>query len=93
MRKIAVLAVLALAGCATAKTTYLPDGSQGHSIQCSGTALNWGMCYEKAGALCGAKGYEVVTRSGDQGAIVSGSQTGVFGGSVMNRSMLVKCKQ
>jgi len=49
--KIAIIAacIVPLAGCATARQTYTPDGKVGHSINCSGSALNWGMCYEKAG--------------------------------------------
>ena len=81
-----------LSSCATANKTYTSSGEQGYSINCSGTALNWGMCYEKAGNLCGEKGYEVLEKTGDQGATVSGNQFGLYGGSVMNRSMIIKCK-
>lgn len=78
--------------CATSKKTYLSDGSQGHSINCSGSAMSWGHCAEKAGELCGTAGYEIVSRTGDQGATVSATQYGVYGGSIINRSMLIKCK-
>jgi hypothetical protein len=81
-----------VSGCATASKTYTSDGKEGYVINCSGSALNWGMCYEKAGELCGAKGYVVLEKSGDTGAIISGSQYGFFGGSVINRSMIIKCK-
>lgn len=80
-------------GCATARQTYTADGQPGYSINCSGSALTWGMCYEKAGDLCGEKGYEVLEKIGDQGMTASGTQFGVFAGSVMNRSMLIRCKQ
>jgi hypothetical protein len=94
MRKITMLIiVLALiCGCATAKKTYTSDGKEGYSITCSGTALTWGDCYEKAGEICGAKGYVVLEKSGDTGAAVSGSQFGLYGGSVIIRSMIIKCK-
>jgi len=72
------------------KNTYTSDGREGYSINCSGSALNWGMCYEKAGELCGAKGYEVLEKSGDIGAMVTAGQYGLFGGSVINRSMIIK---
>ena len=81
-----------MVGCATSKETFLPDGGKGHSINCSGSALNWGMCYEKAGEICGTKGYEVIAGGSDQGVVVAGNQYGLYGGSVMNRSMLIKCK-
>ncbi len=82
-----------LCGCATAKKTYTSDGNEGFSITCSGSALNWGMCYEKAGELCGEKGYEVLEKTGDTGAVVSGNQFGLYGGSVINRNMIIKCKE
>ncbi|MBK6958818.1 MAG: hypothetical protein AABY99_08965 [Pseudomonadota bacterium] len=79
-------------GCATSRETFVPDGGKGHSINCSGAALNWGMCYEKAGEICGANGYDVIAGGSDQGAIAAGNQYGFYGGSVINRSMLIKCK-
>jgi uncharacterized protein YceK len=84
---------MTLSGCATASKTYTSDGKEGYNITCSGSALNWGMCYEKAGTLCGAKGYEVLEKSGDQGALLSGNQYGLYAGSVINRSMIIKCKE
>ncbi|MBU2621702.1 MAG: hypothetical protein KKD92_05235 [Proteobacteria bacterium] len=95
MKKLGVLIifVVLIGGCATAKQTYTADGQQGYSINCSGSALTWGMCYEKAGELCGEKGYEVLEKSGDQGAMVTGTQYGLFAGSVINRSMIIKCKK
>jgi hypothetical protein len=92
--RIALFAVAALiAGCATQKTTHLPDGSVGHSINCSGQALNWGMCYEKAGEICGKKGYEVVSKEGDATPTATVNQYGGFSGAMVNRSLLVKCKE
>jgi hypothetical protein len=81
------------ANCATSRETYTADGRAGYSINCSGSALNWGMCFEKAGDLCGERGYTVLEKSSDQGSVVSGTQYGLYGGSVMNRSMIVQCKQ
>lgn len=81
-----------LASCAIVNETYGPDGSRAYSIDCSGSAQTWAKCFEKAGEICTTRGYDVVTRTGDQGTVVSGSQYGLFGGSVMTRSMVVKCK-
>ena len=94
MRVAILLMIIAIfaGGCATSKKTFTSDGREGYSINCSGSALNWGMCYEKAGELCGAKGYEVLEKSGDRGAMVTAGQYGLFGGSVINRSMIVRCK-
>jgi len=81
-----------LSGCATSSKTYTPDGREGFSIDCSGNALSWGKCYEKAGDLCGARGYDLLEKSGDQGSRVTANQYGLYGGSVMSRSMVIACK-
>ncbi|MNF91247.1 hypothetical protein D3C84_738410 [compost metagenome] len=83
---------MALGGCATASKTYTSDGREGFSIDCSGSALSWGKCYEKAGELCGARGYDLLEKSGDQGSTVAANQFGLYGGSVMSRSMVIACK-
>jgi len=80
------------AGCAMAQRTHLADGSQGYSIDCSGQALNWGYCERKAGELCGAQGYEVLSKDGEHsGSTLSGNQYGLYATSVVNRSMTVRC--
>ena len=90
---IALATVILLSGCVSASKTYGPDGKEAFSINCSGLARTWGMCYEKAGDLCGAKGYEVIGQGGDHGAVVSVNQSGGFGGSMISRSLLVKCRE
>jgi hypothetical protein len=85
-----LLTVVLLGGCATAKKTYTSEGKEGHSINCSGTYLNWGLCFEKAGEICGSKGYEVLEKSSDKGAMVSGNQFGLYGSSVINRTMIIQ---
>ncbi len=84
-----LIIVVIIGGCATSKKIYTSSGGEGYSINCSGSALNWGMCYEKAGALCGTKGYKVLEKSGDTGSIVTAGQYGLFGGSIINRSMII----
>jgi uncharacterized protein YceK len=92
MTRILVLIAITIliGGCATAKLTrtYTPDGKEGYIINCSSNEflhLNWGSCYKKAGDACGAKGYEVLEKS-EEGASFTG-------GSVSNRSMIIKCKE
>jgi len=85
--------VMTLSGCATASKTYTSNGKEGYSINCSGTLLNWGLCYKKAGKLCGTKGYKVLEKSKDTGAIVTANQqSGLNGVTVINRTMIIKCK-
>jgi len=85
-----LLIVSFVGGCATASKTFTSDGKEGFVITCSGSLLNWGMCYEKAGDLCGTKGYEVLEKSGDKGAMVTAGQYGLFGSSIINRSMVIQ---
>lgn len=92
MKKIIIAIPLIICGCATSKTTHLPDGSIGHSINCSGTGMSWGNCEEKAGEICKAQGYTVISKNGDTGATISSNQYGTYGGTVINRSMLIKCR-
>lgn len=87
-----ILLLLLLAGCASSKVTHMPDGSIGHSINCSGSALTWNGCYEKAGELCKERGYTVIAGGSDETAVVAGNQFGVYGSAAATRSMLVKCK-
>lgn len=77
-----------LSGCATFSETYTADGKKGYSISCSGLALHWGMCYERAGELCKERGFEILEKSGDQGFVA----TGGYAGSATSRSMIIQCK-
>jgi hypothetical protein len=83
-----LVTALLLISCANVSETYGPDGSRAYSIDCSGTARTWSMCLEKAGEICTTRGYEVVSRTGDQGAVASPS----FAGTVTTRGMVIKCK-
>jgi hypothetical protein len=73
---IGCVTLLVLTGCASSSTTFGPDGRPAHVLNCSGWARTWGHSYEKAGQICGARGYEVVSR--DEGGL--------------SRSMTVACK-
>jgi hypothetical protein len=55
----ASLAVL-LVSCGGLRTVYLPDGNKGYQIACKGVLNSWSSCLEKAGQLCGARGYNAL---------------------------------
>jgi hypothetical protein len=85
-----------LAGCATEKTTYAPDGRKAYTLNCSGLARGWDKCFAAAGNLCGASGYDVLDRSDEPAAAgsVAGNSSG-YGGTYARtneRSMVVACK-
>ena len=72
------LVFVLLAGCGTTVSkTYLANGEQGYAIDCSAAGADLIDCYEKAGNLCGASGYEVI---------------GAGGVGYSSRAMLLKCK-
>ena len=93
MRYVLITAAVLLAGCASSSKTYTSDGREGYSLNCSGLARNWGHCLEKAGEICGTKGYDVLAQSGDSGALVTATTQTTQGGSVINRSMLIACRR
>jgi hypothetical protein len=93
IRLIASLAVAAVAsGCAVTSKTFAPDGRQAFNIDCSGWAMNWSACIKKAGSICKEKGYDIYTRDAETGALITANEGTVFGGSIMNRNMLIACK-
>ncbi|MGF6668550.1 hypothetical protein DBR24_08970 [Pseudomonas sp. HMWF006] len=87
-----LVAVLALSGCATSETTYLNNGEQGLSIDCSGEANSWATCYEKADASCAGTGYRIVGTDGTPASKESDKTLGVDVGNYKNRSVVVVCK-
>lgn len=92
MRLIYLLpVVISLASCATASEVYTETGKIGYNVSCPGAAVGWNKCFELAGNICGSKGYKIIQKSGEQGAIVSGNQAGVYGGSTYNREMTIEC--
>ena len=77
MRYVVVVCLAMLAGCTTAKDVYLPDGTRGHRVSCDTFAISSAACFEKAGEICGAKGYTIVN---------------VPGGMISTGDLFIKCK-
>lgn len=92
MRHVLISLIVVLSGCTTASKTYAPDGREAYSINCSGTAFTWGSCFEKAGSICGSRGYDLLTRDAENNWVYGASQINAFGGTNARRSMLVVCK-
>jgi hypothetical protein len=91
----AVLALTAihLGGCAVGvKPVYGPDGQQAHAITCSALGRDWSDCFEKAGQICGARGYKVWNQATSESSVISGDQNSIFGGSSESRTLLIGCK-
>jgi hypothetical protein len=91
-----ILTGAALAGCASSNTTSLinlPNGQSGFAVNCSGAdaSSSWASCYVQAGKVCGATGYDIVSKD-DESGVTGGSITNVVSANVKNRSMIVRCK-
>ncbi len=91
-----ILLLAILFGCATSKQTYLPDGSLGHSISCDGAAVGINVCFEKAGEICGAKGYDLLNREGQIVPFGTGTANNqgafVTYGAFNTKSIMIRCK-
>jgi hypothetical protein len=69
---------------ATEHKVYGPDGREAHAISCDGTVLTWASCTDKAGQICGAKGYDVIDK-GEENHVL-------FGAPAVSRQMMIACK-
>ena len=79
--------------CAVSRQITGPNGEVLHSIDCSGYALNMGMCLEKAGKICGEKGYDIVMGgTSNQGGATTYCQYGLFSAPIIQREIIIKCK-
>jgi hypothetical protein len=89
-RLVVMMAVLALAGCATSARTHAVRGVSGIEIDCSGLGSGWERCEKRAVKECKGAGYKVVTRSDD----AKEEEESFFGfnpAGFLTRTMLVIC--
>lgn len=102
MKKLTIyVSAIFMSGCAISSDMYLADGARGYSVSCNGSANSVSNCFQKAGEICGAKGYTLLNREGEanqyglttasanqsQGALVSQH------GMIVTRSIMIKCKE
>lgn len=85
-------------GCAVSKETYLPDGTKGYSISCDRAALGINTCFEKAGDLCGSRGYDQLNHDGQiilrgvRGSSASGNNLGFEDSMAITQSIMIRCR-
>jgi hypothetical protein len=91
-------------GCVTSKEIFLADGTKGHNINCGGSGMNYSNCLEKAGEICGIRGYHILNQQGDVvtlpvairefNASTRSASVGYLAqsGSIVSRNLFVKCK-
>jgi hypothetical protein len=87
-----VALVLVLGGCASSHATA-GVGQEAHGINCSGADRTWALCGERAAAICGARGYDVIAAGGGTaGMLETLNPSAGFGGPVDERSILIRCR-
>lgn len=91
-RLLALFAVLALGGCASATPTILKNGKQGVSIDCSGAAASWDACYQKAADACAGGRYDIVGTNGTPPPKDSDKTLGADIGNYATRNVTILCK-
>lgn len=65
MRLGVIGTLIFLGGCAVANPISAPSGRAGFAVDCSmPIGVGWHNCYQKAGELCGARGYDIIDRAG-----------------------------
>jgi len=92
---VAASCVVALAACTAVQQRYAPDEGRSYALNCSGTDRDWNMCYT-SGEACGAAGYNVLDRSGEDVVLAAaGRNSSGHGGSAVKtneRTILIACK-
>jgi hypothetical protein len=91
-RILILLIVVAIAGCAATTKTEVKRGKKGLHINCSGLSSSWDQCYTSATNSCGAKGYRVIAKSGDNSEEPGDYPFGINPAGYTSRSMIVICK-
>ena len=84
--------VLVLGGCASSRATAGLD-QEAHGINCSGADRTWALCGERAAAICGARGYDVLAAGGGTaGMLETLNPSAGFDGPADERSILIRCR-
>ena len=102
MRKFVWLSMLiltTLCGCVRSKPITGPDGTQVYSIECNGIQNTIADCLEKAGEVCGARGYSVLGADKEFSSTATAFYTGNPNNPLayvptnrFNRNLLIQCK-
>jgi hypothetical protein len=94
MRTSLSLSVVLFVACASGRQIYLPDGTRGRMVSCSGGGRDWGDCMNRAHQICGGR-YRIVERYDERtGGELAASDAGTRSWSnAVDRKMLVTCTQ
>jgi len=85
MKSMAIAAAVLLAGCAAVvEPISTPDGKNGFSVSCNGSAESWAKCYNAASKACGGA-YDIIDKNQ--------SSTPTAYGPLVTRDLVVSCKK
>lgn len=89
---LCLVASISLTACVTIDDVHLADGTLGHRITCNWRDLSIDSCFEKAAEVCGADGFETVTKEGlSTGRAISKGSTDPNSGAFSTRNILIRC--
>ena len=86
---IALVAMLALLGCATSTPIKGPSGNTAYLVKCGSARID--LCYEEAGKVC-PNGYIFADRQENPNAIIAPMGAGYMMARGPN-TMLIECKR
>lgn len=86
--RAALVLVLALAGCTSARTIRGPDGEAWLAISCTKSQT---YCWERAGMEC-PHGYDVADEQGHGGTMLVANRTSAYAAPTFTGELLVRCK-
>jgi|BarGraIncu01121A_1022015.scaffolds.fasta_scaffold200349_1 hypothetical protein len=84
-----ILIASLICGCTSVKKVYTSEGKEAYSLNCSGSALSWSNCYERAEDLCGTKGYVVLNKNEESKFMQMGTQGVIW----TERTMVIQCNE
>ena len=90
---VLMCSAIVLCACVTAKPVYGPDGQQAHAISCSESiGIDWSDCFERAGQICGTRGYKIWNQASSESSLISGDSDFLIGGTSESRTLLISCQ-
>lgn len=91
VRVVALTGLGLLAACAGSQgVRHNDDGTI--SIECAGGYHDWTGCHERAADTCRPQGFEIVSRVSDEGSSGVGTRDWSAEGSVVQRTLVVRCR-
>ena len=86
-----LLVGILLGGCAASGDVRRNDDGT-LSIQCAGGYHDWSSCHARATRVCRPDGFDIVSRVSNEGSSGVGTRDWSAEGSVVQRTLVVRCR-